>query len=114
MKENIYTIFLWDEKEEGIVKMYANETHIRKVYMRIFAAIREGLKLIDMYRVNDTIKKWSKSYFREMVGKDLIQMKMIEMIETHNKGKTKRIDEFLEEKIRERIKNDPKGRPEGS
>lgn len=107
LKENCYIIYFWDEQEQGIVKMYAEETHVRKVYMRIFAAIREGLKLIDLYRVNDMVKKWSKSYFRETVGKDMIQMKMIDMIESHAKGKTKRIDEFLGEKIRERIKNDP-------
>lgn len=107
LKENHYIIYLWDEKEQGIVKMYAEETHVRKVYMRIIAAIREGLKLIDLYRVNETIKKWSKSYFRQTVEKDIIQMKMVEMIEAHSKGKTRRMDEFLKDKIRERIKNDP-------
>lgn len=107
LKENCYIIYFWNEEEEAIVKMHAVETHVRKIYMRIFAAIREGLKLIDLYRVNDTVKKWSKSYFRETVEKDIIQMKLIDMIEAHSKGKTKRIDEFLRDKIRERIKNDP-------
>lgn len=107
LKENCYIIYFWDEKEEAIVKMYAVETHIRKVYMRIFAGIRSGLKLIDMYRVNDTIKKWSKSYFREMIERDLIQMTMAQLIEEHAKGKTKRIDEHLIDLLETEIKNDP-------
>lgn len=107
LKENSYIIYFWDEEEETIVKMYAVETHIRKVYMRIFAGIRSGLKLIDMYRVNNTIKKWSKSYFRATIEKDIIQMKMAQMIEAHAKGKTKRIDEHLINMQEAKIKNDP-------
>lgn len=107
LKENCYIIYFWEEDEEKIVKMYAVETHIRKVYMRIFAGIRGGLKLIDMYRVNDTIKKWSKSYFREMIERDLIQMTMGQLIKAHEEGKTSRIDEHLIHLLEAKIKNDP-------
>lgn len=101
-----YKIFF--EREDGyLVEMVAYEKEFRDLELRILSAINTGLKIMDIYNVDNKMKKMNKSYFKQIISPHLSDKGIPYIVECYKTGKMLEIQEHMMEEVEKRIKADP-------